>query len=144
MRGIPGSGKSTTARKIAGDEGVICSADNYFLDDLGNYNFRPNLLSRAHDSCYYQFMVAMGEGMDTIIIDNTNTRHKEYSRYVNAAKERGYNVKIVYPDSPWSKEIMSNMKMGEFRMEDAKKFEYMGTHDVPLETIMTMMKRFEF
>ena len=31
MRGIPGSGKSTAAKKIAGEEGKIHSTDTYFM-----------------------------------------------------------------------------------------------------------------
>jgi adenylate kinase family enzyme len=31
MRGLPGSGKSTKAKKIAGEHGVIYSTDDFFM-----------------------------------------------------------------------------------------------------------------
>lgn len=31
MRGLPGSGKSTTAKKLAGSEGVVYSTDDFFM-----------------------------------------------------------------------------------------------------------------
>lgn len=31
MRGLPGSGKSTKAKKIAGSQGVVYSTDDFFM-----------------------------------------------------------------------------------------------------------------
>ena len=36
MRGLPGSGKSTVARQIAGSEGVVHSLDKYLESKLPN------------------------------------------------------------------------------------------------------------
>ena len=52
-----GSGKSTLATKIvnnyleSGKRGVICSADDYFYDQRGNYHWDGNRLSEAHEFC---------------------------------------------------------------------------------------------
>src|SRR5687768_12834933 len=35
MRGLPSCGKSTTAKKLAGDTGVICETDEYFYTQVG-------------------------------------------------------------------------------------------------------------
>ena len=43
MRGLPGSGKSTKAKKIAGDVGVIFSTDDFFMVD-GQYKFDPKMI----------------------------------------------------------------------------------------------------
>ena len=54
MRGIPGSGKSTTAKKIAGETGKIHSTDNYFMVD-GEYRFDPKKLKENHEANYNAF-----------------------------------------------------------------------------------------
>lgn len=36
MRGVPGSGKSTKAKKLAGSNGVIYSTDDFFMKN-GEY-----------------------------------------------------------------------------------------------------------
>ncbi|CBY39055.1 unnamed protein product, partial [Oikopleura dioica] len=57
MRGLPGSGKSTLAKSMvksyndAGKKGVICSADDFFIDNRGKYNFDMTRLSEAHEHC---------------------------------------------------------------------------------------------
>jgi len=54
MRGIPGSGKSTTAKKLAGETGKIHSTDNYFMVD-GVYQFNPKNLSENHEANFKAF-----------------------------------------------------------------------------------------
>ena len=57
MRGLPGSGKTTLAQSMvksyteAGKKGVICSADDFFVDNRGKYNFDMTRLSEAHEHC---------------------------------------------------------------------------------------------
>ena len=43
MRGLPGSGKSTKARKIAGQFGVVYSTDDFFMVN-GEYKFDPKMI----------------------------------------------------------------------------------------------------
>ena len=51
MRGLPSSGKSHTARKLAGQTGIVCETDEYFYTHLGDdparYDYRPELLEEA-------------------------------------------------------------------------------------------------
>lgn len=49
MRGIPGSGKSTIAKIIAGDTGKIHSTDDFFYNPYGEYCFDPKLLKEYHE-----------------------------------------------------------------------------------------------
>ena len=44
LRGIPGSGKTTHAKRLAGTNGVIISADDYFMRD-GEYCFDASKFS---------------------------------------------------------------------------------------------------
>lgn len=48
MRGLPGSGKSTKAKKIAGNEGVIYSTDDFFMIN-GKYTYDPKLIGENHE-----------------------------------------------------------------------------------------------
>ena len=48
MRGLPGSGKSTKAKKIAGEIGVIYSTDDLFMVD-GQYKYDAKMIGEYHD-----------------------------------------------------------------------------------------------
>jgi len=75
MRGVSGSGKSFKAKQLAGENGVICSADDFFVEKgKGEYAFDPNLLGEAHQQCQDRATQAVQQGLSPIIIDNTNTR----------------------------------------------------------------------
>ena len=90
-----GAGKSTLAKYIQSlnfnNDTRIVSADFYFTDPQGNYNFNPALLGQAHAQCKEKFFEAMKDGVD-ILVDNTNTARKDRNFYLNAAKEKGYRV----------------------------------------------------
>ena len=57
MRGLPGSGKSTLSGQIAkayhdqGKKAIIASADEFFIDRSGQYNFDGSRLEEAHNWC---------------------------------------------------------------------------------------------
>ena len=53
IRGIPGSGKSTMARKLAPN--AAFEADAYMVDQQGNYAFDPSRLGEVHQKCYEVF-----------------------------------------------------------------------------------------
>ena len=68
VRGIPGSGKSTTARKIVSENPHTkhFEADMCFIDEHGNYNWNPRKLKESHKmipdfhncwSCWVFFLV---------------------------------------------------------------------------------------
>lgn len=43
MRGVPGSGKSTKAKKLAGNAGYIFSTDDFFIVK-GEYVYDPKMI----------------------------------------------------------------------------------------------------
>ena len=50
--GIPGAGKSTWIRRNTNPWMTeVFSADDYFINETGRYNFQPEKLSEAHCSC---------------------------------------------------------------------------------------------
>ena len=99
MRGVSGSGKSTKARELAGETGKIHSTDDYFMKD-GVYNFDPRLLGRNHMRNFSAFQNSLNQGIPIVICDNTNSRHWEYEKYVEAARNHGYEVEIVQMPHP--------------------------------------------
>uniref|UniRef100_A0A7S3JIW3 ATP-binding protein n=1 Tax=Euplotes harpa TaxID=151035 RepID=A0A7S3JIW3_9SPIT len=95
MRGIPGSGKSTVAKRLKGTDGVVHSTDSYFINDEGEYVFDKQLLGRHHQLNYQAFCTSIDEGTECVIVDNINLTDKEYKKYQNYATKKGYIVSFV-------------------------------------------------
>ncbi len=94
MRGISGSGKSTRAKELAGNIGVIHSTDDYFYVD-GKYQFDPSQLTKYHEQNFAAFCGSLKNGAPIVICDNTNAKWRHYEWYIRAAKEAGYVVQII-------------------------------------------------
>ena len=99
MRGVPGSGKSTIAKQLAGDNGSVHSTDDFFYVD-GEYRFNPECLREYHDLNFEAFRNNLNNGVPVIILDNTNTRRWHFERYVEAAESTGYLVALVVLPHP--------------------------------------------
>lgn len=130
MRGVSGSGKSTVANSIANGVDVkgiklssnrvsIVSADDYFIDQNGSYNFDKNRLSEAHAYCMRTFVnrVSRLSADEVTIVDNTNTTVADVSAYARVASAFGHHVVIACVFAPIN--------------ECAKR----NRHNVPLKTI---------
>lgn len=95
VRGLPGSGKTTFAESIFGTENVY-SADKFFEDLAGNYNFNPNEIRYAHSWCQQmvnQRMISDIENDTSVIaVANTFTQEWEMERYLELAKYYDYQV----------------------------------------------------
>jgi predicted kinase len=95
LKGVSGSGKTTFAKLIE-YPCCICTADDYFYDKNGQYNFDLNKLGLAHAACRDKFDEAIKDPIITnIVIANTNTKESDYSYYVNRAEKFGVNVMYV-------------------------------------------------
>lgn len=104
MRGVPGSGKSTYAAKQIEDaqaKGIrteVCSADDYFVDEDGVYQFDATQLGAAHARSFKLFALAVTlppDGDFLVVVDNTNVRTWEVAPYVQLARAYGFEVEIV-------------------------------------------------
>lgn len=126
MRGCPGSGKSTKAGSFGG---LIFSTDDYFVRE-GVYRFNPGALATAHLWNQNRAMLAMIEGAETVVIDNTNCQAWEPQVYVRAGIALNYGITIVEPSTPWA--------------FDPEELARKNTHGVPLETIRSMLARWEY
>ena len=142
LQGISGSGKSTKAKNLAAPENIF-EADNYWLNCVGEYLFVPEKIGKAHAWCQSEVRKAMEKGNTPLVVSNTNITRKDRQVYHNLAKEYGYDVEIVFPDSPWFKDVHPRLKDKTFTDEDVKVFVEKNTHGVPFEGIKRMMSRWE-
>jgi predicted kinase len=133
MRGIPGSGKSTTIQQKYPNH-YVCSAD-FFFEKLADQNdtsyieeFKPWLLSQAHASCLREFILML-DGVNDLVVDNTNSQKWEYANYVLLAQMAGYDVFI--------EEMPCN------GVSDVRRFHQRQTHGVPWEAMEAMFNRWE-
>jgi predicted kinase len=95
FRGPSGCGKSTTAKRLfALQDAVVVSADDFWYDDDGNYNFDRERLSEAHAACRRRAQEALDKGVAIVAVDNTNMRWWEFLPYIDMARAAGYDVEL--------------------------------------------------
>lgn len=139
--GIPGSGKSTYARWMQMQKPVkVVSADFFFYDKNGNYNFNPKKLGEAHGICQSQYLAHLmervspiqlhGEIVDTdhIVVDNTNVRLEHLNWYLDYALDDAL-------DSEAKIEIV-------FFSADAEKCFLRGKHGLRYDKLLDMQEQF--
>jgi len=119
IRGLPGSGKTTVARKMMLDGFVNVEADMFFEDEYDNYRFDPTRVGEAHKWCQEVTEEYMECGLD-VVVSNTFTQKWEMQPYMKLANKYDYIVVI--------------------RVERG---EYQNIHDVPQEVIEKMKARWE-
>ena len=97
IRGIPGSGKTTLARKLHIEMGLGLSvhveADSWFMTN-GEYKFDAQYLSHAHNWCLSGAVKYLRSGYN-VIVANTFTKAWEMKPYVQVAHELGIPVRII-------------------------------------------------
>ena len=98
MQGVPGSGKSTTAKQLAATipNSVICSTDDYFMVG-GEYRFDPAMLGENHTKNLAR-ATALLASERTVIVDNCNIKNAHAAKYVKFAHVRGIPVVFVRCD----------------------------------------------
>lgn len=123
LRGIPGCGKSEVAHNLHkmttcnGNTAMICCADDFFTDLEGNYNWNLEQLPTAHLWCLQEFKNALFEGINNIIVSNTNIASSDVNKYRELAVEAGYMVFVL---------TVENWHNGK------------DVHNVPVETKLAM------
>ena len=99
LRGLPGSGKSTFGKVILpwpeSDEFRVISADDFFINENGEYIFNPAKLSEAHSSALKSCEVKMQLKISTIVVANTFVTEDELSPYFDLANQYNYKVYSV-------------------------------------------------
>jgi predicted kinase len=128
LSGISGAGKSTYIQSMSLTPGsfVIVSADHYFLNKDGFYDFDPTKLAFAHGACFRAFIESMQNKRELVIVDNTNATSEEVSPYVLGAQSYGYEYEIITLMCQTENDVMAANKR--------------NTHGVTLETAMAQHK----
>lgn len=169
LRGLPGAGKSTTAKKLleklGGTEDHIFSTDNFFIpitrklraggeyvspeDEIKEYkdNWTRNNLAKAHRENLENFKRAVDNGVTPLILDNQNVRTRDFKSYAEYADKNGYEIRIKEPDSEWWKEyspyLKDKKKFADKLEEFAKLLHEKTLHGVPLYTIKKNIERWQ-
>ena len=152
MRGLPGCGKSYTARRLAGSEGIVLETDQYFYtqvgDDPASYDYSDELLPAARRWNFARFREAISRAESLVIVDRGNGLNAETYQYAAFAVEQGYQVELVEPDSPWWQELRVLLKYKQFvadKLFDAWAKQLADStrdsHRVPPATIRRWMSR---
>ena len=91
IRGLPGSGKTTLANELTKHN---VAADNWF--DIHNKGvFDAKYLKDAHQFCEDEFTIYCNEQLPVVAVHNTFVKTWQYQKYVDIAKERGYQVFVI-------------------------------------------------
>jgi len=130
IRGLPGSGKSTFAKKLVGSDFLVCEADKYFIDkETREYKFDVSKIKDAHKYCqnlvetYMKDSLVNDQWYREIAVSNTFTQEWEMQPYFELAKKYGYTVFVT---------IVENYHGGK------------NIHGVPEDKLEVMNNRFEF
>lgn len=91
MRGVSGSGKSNLTNLLTKTRGCVSvSADDYFVDESGSYNFDASQLHLAHADCQIRFLDFLNEStVDVIVVDNTNVNISSIEAYKKLSEKYG-------------------------------------------------------
>jgi predicted kinase len=126
LRGVPGSGKTTLANVILqqpnNNPQEILSADDFFEDENGEYNFDPTKLKEAHNYCQFRCSERMRQQKVRIVVANTFTQEWEMDEYFKMAERYNYRVHTI---------IVENRHGNE------------NIHGVPKDKLQQMKNRFE-
>jgi len=98
--GIPGSGKSTAAKKYREDHpnfkfANIWEADQFFIDNkTKEYKWDPFKLRQAHEWCQLKVNFDLAREKNTIV-SNTNLTPSERRPYIKMAKKNGAEIEVI-------------------------------------------------
>lgn len=151
LRGLPGSGKTSFAEFLlsTNKSSIRHSTDDYFLvfDETnkttvgaqtlqttghlsrGKYVFVFERLQEYHNRNYEAFCKSVKEGIELVIVDNTNIQKAHYMRYLKSAQEAGYHVDVI--------------TIGGFDPASIDLYARRNSHSVPYGAIQKMSRAFE-
>lgn len=121
VRGLPGSGKSSLANAML-DSGLVqysFEADDYFVNENGEYVFNPKYLKDAHEHCQLNTKAYLP--FHDVVVSNTSTTESEVETYHKIAEEAGARFVSI---------VVENRHEGK------------NIHNVPEEALQRMKARF--
>ncbi|ASV43512.1 hypothetical protein [Vibrio phage JSF12] len=123
VRGVSGSGKSTLASELVKylPNSFEISADEFFTDSEGRYNFDASQLAKAHAWCRAAARdILFHSDTKNLIVHNTFTTEKELEPYIEMANLCSARIVCL---------VVEN-RHGN-----------MSVHDVPEETLLAQVRR---
>jgi hypothetical protein len=154
MRGLPSCGKSYTAIRLAGEQGVVLETDQYFYTHVGDnpevYDYDRRRLPDAREWNFQRFCEAVQASRSPVVVDRGNGLNLETQRYANFAVEHGYQVQLREPESEWWQEIRVLLKYKQQTREILDQWAERlaeisrGTHRVPVTTIRSWMRNWKW
>ena len=128
LSGVSGCGKTTWIfNQYEGGAACVCSADHFFYNSDGEYNFNPMLLPQAHSACFSKYLKSLrfkNTTYETVIVDNTNIQEWEWLNYYYAAQLLNIPVTLHYWQLETLQDVMSCVERNK--------------HSVPKEIICRM------
>lgn len=128
MSGVPGAGKSTWIEDNRHGIDLVCSADSFFIQPDGKYEYNSRQINEAHGHSLRTFIDAVQNRNSiketVIVVDNTNTTSEEIAPYYAVA--RAYGAEIV---------------LLTFMGGDPKEMAERNVYGVPETTIRRMQER---
>ena len=102
IRGLPGSGKTTLARKMAPHTNV--ASDDFMIDEEGNYCFDMARLAETHKKCEQQVFMWMEQDQPVIAVHNVFSLMKFMEPYIELAYRYDYTIVILECQSNFNSE----------------------------------------
>lgn len=119
IRGLPGSGKTTLGKTIAG---TYCYAADDYFDLFHDGEFVPSKIKSAHKHCHLMVETALSDDVPFVAVTNTFTQEWEFEQYIALAERYGYTVHSI---------IVENRHGNK------------SVHEVPEGTVQKMRNRFK-
>lgn len=137
MRGLPGSGKSTHAHRLVQEagQGVVCSADDYFVGTDGVYRWVGKDLAKAHEWNQERARTHMRDGMPLVVVDNVCSMAWEAREYCRAGVFHGYDISFHEVNLPTS----DSLTLTEYCDALAQR----NVHGCPASSIAVILDRWE-
>lgn len=119
IRGAPGSGKTTKAKKMKTAFGFKHVEADMFFEKDGKYLFEKDKVRLAHKWCQQLTFKFLSEGKD-VVVANTFTKLWEIAAYTDFCKQNDIYFEVV--------ELFND---------------YGNVHNVPEEVVQRMREQFE-
>ena len=102
LRGTPGSGKSSFTNMIdsLSENVAIHAIDDLHKDSEGNFVWNEPKEKALYMLNLANFIKSCSEDLPIVVCDCINIKFKDFSPYLDAAKEFGYKTYIVTPELP--------------------------------------------
>ena len=124
LRGLPGSGKSTLGDVVLytnklGNQDVL-SADNFFINESGEYIFDASKLKEAHNSCQQKCAERMKYQFVKIVVANTFTEEWEMKPYFDMAERYNYRIHTVIVENRHGNQNIHNVPEDKLKSMKAR------------------------